>query len=372
MSPDNARMQMKPACLFIPTLTAGGAERVSALLANAWIGERRVIIITYFDEPHFFKLHPDVEVICLGFSPGRRAMTRSVDIIRAILKFRKLVLSIDPQFVLSFMNKYNVFCLAALAGTNIPITVSERDSPTEALPAIRVFFRDLLYPRAKGVICQTTAGERFINSRWRGLRRTTTIPNPVQRIIAPEERVPERIILAVGRLEPKKAFDHLLEAFSRMHHGETWRLVICGDGSCRTRLEMQAQSLGIADRVEFAGLTKNLDIHYRKAGLFVFSSLFEGYPNALAEAMVSGLPCISYDCPTGPSDIIENGQNGVLVPVGDIDSLANAMDHLVQNPDVAARYGSRAAELSTSLEPSRVAARFLEFCMAGTPDGQLK
>lgn len=357
----NRSKSVKPYAIFIPTLTAGGAERVASILANQWSKKHPVIVFTYFDEPQFYKLNPQVKINCLGFRVDRAAFKRTINVIHALIRFRRLLFQVRPRFVLSFMNKYNAFCLAALTGTGIPVIVSERGSPTEKLPRLRVFARDSLYPRAAGVICQTNAGHHFIHSCCR-LQRSTVIPNPVVALIDVKTRQPQQTILNVSRFVHGKAHDHLLRAFAQMAV-KGWRLVLCGDGPCRDALEQQARALGIADRIEFAGLVQDLRPYFRRAGMFAFSSLHEGYPNALAEAMLAGLPCVSYDCPTGPSDLIVSEQNGLLVPVGDVSALSAAMDRLAADPLLAARLGSAAANLANDLLPERIARQYLRFCL---------
>ncbi|HAJ45574.1 MAG TPA: hypothetical protein DCL54_03220 [Alphaproteobacteria bacterium] len=351
---------LDPVAIFIPTLTAGGAERVASILANQWCQSHQVKLITYFNEAHFYTLDPRVEVLSLGYVPNRRQPGRTVDVALALAAFRRKVLKIRPRFVLSFMNKYNAFALASLWGSGTPVIVSERDSPTEVLPRLRVLARDSLYPGAAGAIFQTAAAQAFHLGRSR-IARSTIIPNPITRIIEPSERTPEKIVLSVGRLVGKKAVDHLIRAFGAMQT-PGWRLMICGDGPMRATLDAQVSSLGLSSRVDFIGAVSDLRPFYKRAGMFAFSSLYEGFPNALAEAMVSGLPCVSYDCPTGPSELIQDRVNGRLVPVGDWISLAAAMDEVAAEQVTADRYGEASATLARALDPQTIADRFLEFC----------
>lgn len=360
-------MGQRSVCIFIPTLTAGGAERVASLLADHWCETRRVVVVTYFDVPPFFAIDPRVEIICLGLTPHRPALGRVLDVVRAALRFRRIIGRLRPAFVLSFMNKYNAFCLVALRGLRIPVIVSERGSPTEALPRIRVVARDMLYPSAAGLICQTRDGHDFITAQTR-LRAATVIPNPVRRVIDPAERNPDKIILAVGRFVEGKGFDQLLVAMAAMSV-PGWRLILCGDGPLRAALEQQARTLGIEDGVEFPGLVGDLAPYYRRAGIFAFPSLHEGFPNALAEAMVSGLPCVSHDCPTGPSDLIEDGESGLLIPVGDVAAMTAALDRLAAGRDFAERLGARAADLVERLDPAHVSGQYLAFCETAARQG---
>lgn len=349
-----------PLCIFIPTLTAGGAERVASILANHWCEARRIIIITYFRGPAFFEIDPRVTIECLGLQPNRGSIRRILDVVTASWRFRRLVGRLRPAFVLSFMNKYNAFCLAALGGSSVPVIVSERDSPIEKLPKARVIARDALYPLAAGLICQTERGREFITSRT-NIRRAVVIPNPIDTIIEPGPRRAEKIILGVGRFVPKKGFDQLIAAFAAMSD-DSWKLVLCGDGPLRAQLEAQAEALGVAGRTEFPGLLKDLRPHLSKAAIFAFPSLYEGFPNALAEAMVSGLPCVSYDCPTGPAELIDHGENGLLVPLGDVAGLTQCLNRLAQERAYAEQLGEQAALLGERLHPRRIAGEFLRFC----------
>lgn len=348
-------------CIFIPTLTTGGAEKVASILANEWSTSERVTIVTFFNTPIFYDIALNIDVICLNFTPNRGKLLRSIDIIRGILSLRRVIKQLAPKFVLSFMNKYNAFCIASLMGTKIPVIISERGSPTEKLPRIRIITRDLLYPKAAGLICQTQIAKEFIASRL-NIRHITVIQNPIQRILDPHQRKPQKIILSVGRFIESKCFDHLIESFSKLKLSD-WKLILCGDGPMNESLKQIAMRLDIYDQVEFTGIVHDLRPYYKNAGIFAFSSMHEGYPNALAEAVVSGLPCVSYDCPTGPSELINNEKNGLLVPVGDKVALTKALERLAQDRSFAENLGAMASNLATELEPSRIANQYLTFCL---------
>lgn len=346
--------------IFIPTLTAGGAERVASVLANEWCENNKVTIVTYFETPQFYSIDPRVTVICLGFRPHRSKISRVVDVALATFLFRRAVCAVRPEFVLSFMNKYNSFAIASLLGTGTPVIISERDSPTEALPWMRTFARDMLYPLAAGVICQTQKGLDFITTRMR-VRKATVIPNPIPRVIHLSERRPEAVVLSIGRLVEKKAIDQLIRAFGAMVT-PGWRLVICGDGPLRSTLESQVRTCDLAGRVEFVGMTQDLATFHRRAGIFALSSLYEGFPNALAEAVTSGIPSVAYDCPTGPSELIDDGISGRLVPVGDWKALARAMDEIASDNERAEAYSRASSSLGSHLDASQIAHKFLSFC----------
>ncbi|MBW7881720.1 MAG: glycosyltransferase [Caldilineaceae bacterium] len=347
--------------IFIPTLTSGGAERVASILANEWCQKYSVTVITYFENPSFYKISDRVRHICLGRKANKNSIARIIDVGIGLVRLRRIIVGLKPIFVLSFMNKYNCFCLASMLGSGIPVVVSERDSPTEKLPTIRVLARKMLYRFAAGVICQTEDGKKFIDAEAKN-RCSIVISNPINKIVDVSARRPEKVILNVSRLVRKKGHIQLLEAFAKSGL-EDWTLVLCGEGEERERIKDHARSLGVDERVVLMGLTEDLSCHFKTAGIFAFSSLYEGYPNALAEAMVSGIPCVSYDCPTGPSEIIKNGVNGLLVPVGDVGGLARCLRYLATDSEYAETLGMSASNIYEHVKSGAIAAEYLNFCI---------
>jgi GalNAc-alpha-(1->4)-GalNAc-alpha-(1->3)-diNAcBac-PP-undecaprenol alpha-1,4-N-acetyl-D-galactosaminyltransferase len=348
--------------LFIPTLTAGGAERVCSVLANEWCDypDVSVTVITLFDAPLFYTLDPRVTHVCLGLATNKGLLRRLRDLSWALFALRRAVLRLKPTFVLSFMNKYNVFCLVALIGSRQRVIAAERDSPTERLSWIRRALRRATYPLAAAVLVQSDAASKMFRSKAH-LRHVAVLLNPVTQIVEPRERHPQKIILNVSRFHPKKGHSDLLRAFAGTSD-KNWVLVLCGDGPLRSELERLAFDLGIAGRTRFLGTVGDLRPHLRSAGVFAFPSYWEGFPNALAEAMLAGIPCVSYDCPTGPSSLIDDGVNGLLVPVGDVGRLRGALEQLMTAPMLAAEMGARAATIVNRVEKQAVSRRYWETC----------
>lgn len=350
--------------LFIADLSAGGAERVVSILANSWASSEttEVLVVVLFDTQPFYALDPRVRYISLGMKPNAPTMRRLADYVRAARGLRLVLLRERPTFVLSFMNKYNVFCLAAALGTRTPIIASERDSPTEPGRRFNWALRRMFYPQAAGIVTQSEASRQTLLARI-SCRDIVVIPNPVNPIGTPNRAAHENVILNVGRLVEKKGQRDLLAAFAALDAPD-WRLVLCGDGPLRQRLEEHARALGIADRVEFTGTVTDVGAQLDRARIFAFPSLFEGFPNALAEAMIAGVPAVSYDCPTGPSELIEHGQSGYLVAVGDVDGLARHLRLLMTDPDRRDRLSRNARKLADKLDATRIAQRYFDFCAA--------
>jgi glycosyltransferase involved in cell wall biosynthesis len=338
--------------LVIPTLGGGGAERVMATLANAWVAEGAavtLITLTPGDRDKY-PLHAAVQRVGLDVaapSPHVLAALRN-----NALRWRTLRRALrvaQPDVIVSFTTTVNLLVVLAVGGWRVPVVVSERAFVGKNPPrgAWRMLFR-MLYRRATTVVAQTRRGAADLEARL--ARPVVVIPNPVRDLpLEPAHETPRgtgRIVLASGRLEAQKGFDILIDAWARLATAHPdWRLRITGEGSARTALTEQIARLGLGDRVELAGFDDDLAASMREAGLFVLSSRYEGMPNVLLEAMSLGLACVSTDCETGPRELIEQGRNGWLVPVEDAPALAAALDVLMNDDALRRRLGACAIEV---------------------------
>ncbi len=157
---------------------------------------------------------------------------------------------------------------------------------------------------------------------------------------------PGKRIVAMGQLSPQKGFDLLLDVFANIHRTyQEWNLIILGTGPLREDLISQAGQLGIERFIHLPGMVANPFSVLKECDLFVLSSRYEGFPNALLEAMASGLPVVSFECPSGPGEIIQNGVNGILVPAGDTVALERALYELIENKELRDRLGNEAQKI---------------------------
>lgn len=140
------------------------------------------------------------------------------------------------------------------------------------------------------------------------------------------------VLLGIGRLGSQKNFEHLIHAFALARREVDSRLIILGEGRRRARLERLIRKLGLSGSAQLPGFVPNPYPYLARADLFVLSSLWEGSPNALTEALALGIPIVSTDCESGPREILQNGKYGRLVPVGDVDALASAIIHTLSDP----------------------------------------
>jgi glycosyltransferase involved in cell wall biosynthesis len=265
-----------------------------------------------------------------------------------------------PDAVISFLNTTNVLALMATMGTKIPVLISERCDPgMDRIPAGWRLLRRLTYPQARGIVMQTERAAGYFRPRLD--RLLTVIPNPVETPgldLTPEDaRIGAFSIVSLGRFTPQKGFDLLLTAFARARekHPE-WELVLYGSAGDLEAHKRLVADLGIGSRVRFPGGLRTPPATFRNAGFFVSSSRFEGFPNALCEAMACGLPVIATDCPSGPREIITDGVDGLLVPNEDVPALAAAMERLMGDPDLRKRLGEQASAITVRFSVAKVAA----------------
>ena len=339
--------------LVIFSLVAGGAERVMAAMANFWAEKGWTVNLLTLDagtEPPFYPLHPAVRhqpLALAGISSGPvQALLSNFHRIR---KLRAAIRQTEPGAVISLMSETNVLTLLATAGLDVPVLVQEQNEPSQQkIRRTWGTLRRWTYPHATRVILLTQRSLGYFSQRVQ--KRTRIIPNPA--MVTGEPGVPvasnghARTMIAMGRLVPQKGLDLLLQAFARVadKHPD-WSLEILGEGQLRGELEALTQSLGLRERVRLPGTTKEPHAKLRSADLFVMSSRHEGFPLSLCEALACGLPAISFDCPTGPSEIIRDGIDGVLVPPENIAALSAAMDQLMGDAPRRAALAARAPEV---------------------------
>lgn len=380
--------------LVISSLRSGGAERVMTILAGEWARRGREVTLITLDtaESDFHALPPGVRRVALGVMGDATgpvdAVLRNAGRVRAL---RRALAASGARAAVSFMDVTNVMTLAASAGLGMAVAVSERIDPRE-MPLGRLWtrLRGLAYPRAGALVMQS---ERL--RPWaRGFLpddRIFTIPNPLApsghppprqqaaaadgadgRLGGPaavdgmdtefdqeatEEqpegdgggrvRAREPLLMAMGRLDRQKGHDLLIKAFELAKRSypvaEPWRLVIFGEGPERAALSGLAARLELnSGDFEMPGRADDPAPWLARAGIFAMPSRFEGFPNALIEAMAAGVCCVAADCPTGPAEIVRDRIDGALVPVEDVPALANALGWLMYDGEARRDMGERA------------------------------
>lgn len=353
-------MAARRIAILISDLQDGGAQRQALFLAGEWARRgHEVSILTY--EPSgataFFDVPQNVFVRRVdGIHKSRGVIAGIVRNLERIRAVRAALRELKADILFAFMAEISVTGLIAARPLGIPVVACERTNPRVYPTGLWRVMRDLAYPRCNRIVCQTRAAADYFASTG----KAAVIPNIVY---APDigdnagATPPARpFIASLGRLGTEKGHDILIEAFARIAPlYPDIDLLIVGEGPRRAALENLVAALNLTGRVYMPGAAKNPFALLAKAKAFVLPSRFEGFPNALTEAMALGLPCVATRF-GGVEDIIRDGENGVLVPLEDAESMAQAIAALLQYPDRASAIGDAARAVTDDFSPERVMA----------------
>jgi len=338
---------MAKICIFIITFGDGGVERMLVNLARGLngLGTEVDFIVEHTRAPYLDRLPPAVQVIEFG----------NVKTAERVQKLLHYLEQNRPDAVISAKGKDDVVAMRAKAKTSVPTrfylrpgtAVSERLRARKANPLKRWLTRRRmrwLYGATDGVIAVSAgvAGEiiqatGIDPARVRVVRNPNITPELYDLAAAPLEHPwfeagQDPVLLGVGGLRLQKDFPTLLRAFARVNTQRPCRLMILGQGHLHKSLLDLAQELGVQDRVALPGFVDNPYAYLSRAAVFVLSSLWEGSPNVLTEALALGTPVVATDCRSGPGEITQNGKYGTLVPVGDMEALSRAILETLDNP----------------------------------------
>lgn len=350
-----------PLALIIPILKGGGAERVISRLSLHYATNRPVAVITWDGRDPAYEYGG--RVFDLGLPAAATLVGR---FLRQRQRCSALIGILRQQRIthaIAFMEAAGV--PLAMAKQELPglhATVSIR-APPHALGRIAKLQIRRWYPGADRVVLQTRAGMEQVQ-RW-GIPadKCTVIPNPLPgdmlRPVVPFGSRDPGLVLAIGRLEVEKDFITAIRAFSRLPAAVARRLVILGEGSQRGLLVATARKLGVESRVDLPGQVHDVGSWLDRARLLVVSSLFEGFPNVLAEAMARGCPVVSTDCPLGPAEMIDRQNSGWLVPIGDSVAMSSAMGDALVDGGEAERRASNARLRAEQWNIERIAEAWL-------------
>ncbi len=347
--------------LVISSLSSGGAERVISIMANYWVGVDNSITLITIDskENDFYVL--DARISRIGLDLMRNSSSHW-DAIKnnytRLKRLRKAIKQSRANVVISFIDNMNIMTLLAVMGMRINVVISERNDPRQySIGYVWDRLRLWIYPKADAIVVQTIqvknwAEEKALNNR------IEIVPNPVLPVAVEKDaknpyRLNRPFVVSMGRLVPQKGFDQLIEAFARIHD-DRWSLVIIGEGPERKNLEFLIKQLNLENRIYLTGRISEPNSILKQAELFVLSSKYEGFPNALLESMSCGLAVISFDCPSGPGEIIKHRENGMLVPPMDFEGLSVAMNELICDKSLRKKLGIRARDVTEEYSVKKV------------------
>lgn len=321
--------------LIISSLNSGGAERVLSELANHWAQNHQISIITLSnpDLKPFYHLCTDIHLQQLNQTTfeSQSLYEHLKNVFKRIFLVRKTLKTLKPDIIISFIDIMNITTLLAGMGLKTPIIVSERTDPTyHHIPLLYQWLRLKTYPFARKIIVQTLSAASYFPNRFKDL--LCIIPNaikPTTKIFTIREA--PRFLTCVGRLDSQKDHKTLILAFSKLiQNHKDLTLTIYGEGTERANLEQLVENLRLTDKILLPGTTKNISSVLIKSDLFIFPSRYEGFPNALCEAMAMGLPVIVSNC-SGNNDIVQECVDGRIFPIGDVEALVQIADELLND-----------------------------------------
>lgn len=343
--------------IFIGGLSGGGAERVACNLANDLASKNhRVTMLTMSETENTYGLQDSVVVHPLI---SRTECSKKIfgNVLRYI-RLRRYIKETKCDIFLVMLPITTILLLGLRRMIKVPVIAAERCDPA-SYSKIKNCLLQKLAVRADAWVFQTADAMKWYEGR---IKQGIVIPNAINPAFLrpPYMGEREKTIVGAGRLADQKNFPLLLEAFAAVaDRFPAYRLVIYGKGPQEALLKAKAAELGLQDRVTFAGYVENMPEELEKAGIFVLSSNYEGMPNALMEAMALGLPVISTDCPCGgPKFLIEHGKNGLLVPVGDVTAITEALTELLEHPEKANAMGQAARTIAEPLAPEVIYAKW--------------
>lgn len=334
--------------IVISDLGSGGAQRVAADLAARWAqsGYATGLLTLSGRELDLLPLDPRIDRDMLGLTGVSSGPADAIlQSLRRVSALRRYLRCRRPAVTVSFVGATNILTVLAATGLSSRLVISERNDPaTQSLGFPWQQLRRGLYRFADIVTANSRSAVEALSAYvpHRRLRLTRNQLSDVVLVAAGGDMgaVRESILLAVGRLHPQKGYDLLLAAFAKSAALQTgWRLVVLGEGRLKAELQAQAAALGLADRVEWRGFESDPVAWYRRAGIFVMPSRYEGTPNALLEAGAMGMAAIISSNCGGALDVVDDGRSGLIVATGDVAALTAAIDRLAASADERRRLG---------------------------------
>lgn len=361
----------KVLCMVIPSLQAGGMERVMSELAWHFSerGDLELHLVLYgMKREIFFELPEGIRIHRPAFRFNNRL--RLFYTIKTILFLRSTVKSIHPDSVLSFGELWNSFVLLGLLGLDYPVYISDRCSPARTYNRFHRFLRRWLYPKATGIIAQTKKARDIYTEQF-GHRNIGVIGNPIREVNVNGRVRKENIVLMVGRLISTKHQDELIRLFLQIPV-PGWKLVLVGYDHLkqknRERLRAIISEHGAENRVFLEGKRSEVDPYYAQSRIFAFTSSSEGFPNAIGEAMTAGLPVVAFDCVAGPSEMIRDCHTGFLVPVLDFQQFRERLEWLMKDEVLRDSFGACGRNEIREFTLERIGDKFLEFILHREPE----
>lgn len=313
-------------CFISPTLGKGGLERVISVLSKEFVElNHEVTIITLTSNKISYNIDQTINI----YNLNNESNLSILDKLTLPIKLTKQLHKIKPDIVLAFSETFNPISLIAARALKLKIILFDRSSPLLARSWRDNILRSLTYKHANGIVIQTSIAKSIYQKEFPN-SRIFILPNPLIEFKNNDLRSNNKVIISTGRLIKSKNHKELIDIFCSINNKE-WKLIIIGEGSERENLDNQIKKSNLSSNISLVGEANDLETYYKKASIFAYTSLSEGFPNAVNEAMAYPLATISYDCIAGISDLIKDNYNGYKVTPGDKTTFKNKLSILMND-----------------------------------------
>ncbi len=342
---------------------AGGAERVMSVIANYFAQKKaiEVHLVLLTKANIFFEL--DSRIIVHEPSFNYKNYNRLVFTMKIFWYLRRQLQNIKPYSLLSFGGRYNSLAMMAAKNLNIRTFISDRSRPDISYGTFLNFINRIVYRRATGIIAQTQLAKKYLYMTTRH-KNITVIGNPVPSLFDTSIQK-EKIMLNVGRFIKTKQQDLLIRIFKKIENeiDNDWQIWFLGNGEYLESCKKLAINLELNNRIQFLGNIKNIVPYYQRASVFAFTSVSEGFPNVLCEALSAGCACISFDRIAGANELITNNVNGILINQDDVNAYTNELKELLLTEEKIVKLQKQAPYSISPFQSNKIAEQFFKFIL---------
>ena len=327
----------------------GGIERAVVNTVNLFAKKNNSVTLIILDETanSFYKIHPSIKIIhqklSFGITPEGNILSRKIKLLSDVLQLRKIIKKIKPDILISSEYPFSVAAVLSRSSKKLKVYSWEHHHHNWLQKnKFWTFLCQQAYPKLHGIICLNRAEADY----YKSITKTYIIPNFLSTENQVVARCKNKIILSVGWLIPRKGIDLMLQTAKEIlkkNPGWQWKLI--GRGKLQSTVENFITNENLESQfILQVPENESISHEYANASIFVLSSRYEAFPMVLLEAMQSGLPCVSFDCPSGPSDIITQDADGLLVEKENTDQLMEAIQQLIDNDAKRIRMGENASQ----------------------------
>ena len=345
---------MEKIIFYVNVINGGGAARVMVNLSSQFADKGyEVVFVTSYKAEREYLLNSKIKRIVLEENPQQSRIRRNAS---RIIKLRRICKQEKADFLISFMGEPNFRAVVATIGLPIKTIISVRNDPKIEYggPLMRFVGKHIL-PYADGCVFQTVDAQKWFPIKLQ--EKSAIIYNAVKPEFYQISRSPKKgLVVTCGRLEKQKNQKILIYAIHRLKSKYPFlKLKIYGEGSQKAELTKLISDLNLQKTVILEGQTDKVGDALKNADIFVLTSDFEGMPNALMEALAVGVPCIATDCPCGGAKmLIEDGHNGLLIPVNDVEALVKAFETMLNNDELKSKISDNSRKAAKNYTADKI------------------